>query len=59
MTKKQAGGKKGSIQLTFLHCCSSPKEVRTETQADQEAGAEAEAKGVGVGMLLTGLLPLA
>jgi hypothetical protein len=34
---------KGFIQLTLPHCCSSPKEVRTETQAGQEAGADAEA----------------
>jgi hypothetical protein len=36
-------GRKGFIQLTFLHCCSSPKEVRTGTQAGQEAGADEEA----------------
>jgi hypothetical protein len=36
-------GRKGFIQLTFPHCCSSLKEVRTGTQADQEAGAGAEA----------------
>jgi hypothetical protein len=42
MTKKQLG-KKGFIQLTFPHCCSSLKEVRTEIQAGQEAGADAEA----------------
>jgi hypothetical protein len=35
MTKKQLG-RKGFIQLTFPHCCSSLKEVRTGTQADQE-----------------------
>jgi hypothetical protein len=34
--------RKGFIQLTLPHCCSSPKEVRTGTQADQEAGADAE-----------------
>jgi hypothetical protein len=33
-------GRKGFIQLTLPHCCSSPKEVRTGTQAGQEAGAE-------------------
>jgi hypothetical protein len=33
--------RKGFIQLT--HCYSSPKEVRTGTQAGQEAGADAEA----------------
>jgi len=31
------------IQLTLPHCCSSPKEVRSGTQAGQEAGADAEA----------------
>jgi hypothetical protein len=36
-------GRKGFIQLTFPHCCSSSKEVRTGTQAGQEAGADAEA----------------
>ena len=35
-------GKKGFIQLILPHCCSSPKEVRTGTQAGQEAGADAE-----------------
>ena len=36
-------GRKGFIQLTVPHCCSSLKEVRTGTQAGQEAGAAAEA----------------
>jgi len=36
-------GRKGFIQLTLPHCCSSPKRVRTGTQAGQEAGADAEA----------------
>jgi hypothetical protein len=36
-------GRKGLIQLTHPHCCSSLKEVRTGTQAGQEAGADAEA----------------
>jgi hypothetical protein len=36
-------GRKEFIQLTLPHCCSSPKEVRTGTQAGQEAGADAEA----------------
>jgi len=36
-------GRKRFIQLTLPHCSSSPKEVRTGTQADQEAGADAEA----------------
>jgi hypothetical protein len=35
--------RKGFIQLAFPYCCSSPKEVSTGTQADQEAGADAEA----------------
>jgi hypothetical protein len=42
MTKKQLG-RKGFIQLTLPHCCSSPKEVRTGIQAGQETGADAEA----------------
>lgn len=42
MTKKQVGGK-GFIQFPLPHFYSSPKEVRTGTQAGQEAGAEAEA----------------
>jgi hypothetical protein len=42
MTKKQLG-KKWFIQLTIPYCCSSPKELRTGTQAGQEAGADAEA----------------
>ena len=36
-------GRKGFIQLTLPHCCSPSKEVRTGTQAGQEAGADAEA----------------
>ena len=36
-------GRKGFIQLTLPHCCSSPKEVRTGTQAGQEAEGDAEA----------------
>jgi hypothetical protein len=36
-------GRKGLIQLTLPHCCSSLKEVRTGTQAGQEAGTDAEA----------------
>jgi hypothetical protein len=35
--------RKGFVQLTFPRCCSSPKEVRTGTQAGQETGADAEA----------------
>jgi hypothetical protein len=42
MTKKQDGEER-FIQLTLPHCCSSPKEVRTGTQAGQGAGADAEA----------------
>ena len=37
MTKKQVG-KKGFIQLILPHCCSSPKEGRTGTQAGLEPG---------------------
>jgi hypothetical protein len=36
-------GRKGFIQLTLPYCCSSPKEVRTGTQASQETEADAEA----------------
>jgi hypothetical protein len=36
-------GRKGFIQLTPPNMCSSLKEVRTGTQAGQEAGADAEA----------------
>jgi hypothetical protein len=35
--------RKGFIQLTLPHCCSSPEDIRTGTQAGQEAGADAEA----------------
>jgi hypothetical protein len=41
MTKKQLG-RKGFIQLTLPYCNSSLKEIRTGTQAGQEAGANAE-----------------
>jgi hypothetical protein len=36
-------GRKGFIHLKLPYCCSSPKEVRTGTQAGQEAEADAEA----------------
>jgi hypothetical protein len=36
-------GRKGFIQLVLGCCCSSPKEIRTVTQAGQERGANAEA----------------
>jgi hypothetical protein len=42
MTTKQVG-RKGFIQLILPNCCSSPKEVRTGTQAGQEPGADTEA----------------
>jgi hypothetical protein len=42
MTKNQLG-RKGFICLTLSYCCSSPKEVRTGTQAGQKAGADTEA----------------
>jgi len=35
-------GGKGLFSSHFPHCCSSPKEVRTGTQAGQEAGVEAK-----------------
>ena len=37
-------GRKGFIWLTLPCCCSSPKEIRTGTQAGQKAGADAEAR---------------
>jgi len=40
MTKKQV-----EEERVYSCCCSSPKEIRTGTQADQEAGADAEAMG--------------
>jgi hypothetical protein len=42
MTKKQVGEERVYSAYTS-YCCSSPKEVRTGTQAGQEAGADAEA----------------
>jgi len=42
MTKKQVGEERVYSAYTS-HCCSSPKEVRTGTQAGQEAGADVEA----------------
>jgi hypothetical protein len=36
---------KGFIQLTLLHCCSSPKEVRTRTYTGQEPGGRSWCKG--------------
>jgi hypothetical protein len=42
MTRSKLG-RKGFTWLTLPHCCSSPKEFRTGTQAGQEAGADAEA----------------
>jgi hypothetical protein len=55
MNKKQLG-RKGYIWLTLPYCCSSPKEVRTGTQAGQEAGADAEAmEGYSLLACLTGL----
>jgi hypothetical protein len=58
MTKKQVGAK-GFIQLTLPYCCSSPKEIRTGTQAVQEAGADAEAmEGCSLLACFPGLLSL-
>ena len=37
MTKKKFGRKR-FIQLILSHCCSSPKEVKTGTQTEQELG---------------------
>jgi hypothetical protein len=36
-------GRKGFILLALPYCCSSPKEIRTGTQAGQEAEAGTEA----------------
>ena len=36
-------GGKGLFSLHFACCCSSPKDIRTGTQAGQEAGADSEA----------------
>jgi hypothetical protein len=36
-------GRKGFIRLTLPYCCSSLKEIRTGTQAGQDAEADAEA----------------
>jgi hypothetical protein len=58
MTKKQLR-RKGFIQFTLPHCCSSLKEVRIGTQAGQEAGADAEAmEGCSLLACLPGLLSL-
>ena len=42
MTKKQVGEERVYLAYTSI-LCSSPKEVRTGTQAGQKAGADAEA----------------
>jgi hypothetical protein len=42
MTKKQVGEERVYSAYTYTHCSSSPKKVRTGTQAGQEAGADAE-----------------
>jgi hypothetical protein len=52
-------GRKGFIRLTLPYCCSSPKEVRTGTQAGQKAGADAEAmEGCSYWLASPGLLSL-
>ena len=52
-------GRKGFIQLTLPYRCSSPKEVRTGTQASQKAGADAEAmEGCSLLACFPGLLSL-
>jgi hypothetical protein len=43
MTKEQVGEERVYSAYTSILCCSSPKEVRTGTQAGQEAGADVEA----------------
>jgi hypothetical protein len=50
-------GRKGFIQLTFPCCCSLPKEVRTGTQAGQEAGADVEAMEAMEGYYLLACFP--
>jgi hypothetical protein len=35
-------GRKGFIQLKLPNCCSSPKEVRTGTQEDEDKGADSK-----------------
>jgi hypothetical protein len=55
---QEASGRKGFIQLTLPHCCSSPKEARTGTHTGQEPGSRSWCRSHG-GVLLTGLLPLA
>ena len=57
MTKKQVEEEE-FIWLTLQHCCSSLKEVRTETQAGQDLGGRSKCKGHGR-ELLTGLLLMA
>jgi hypothetical protein len=42
MTKKQVGEER-VYYFTFPNCYSSPKDVRTGTQAGQDKGADAEA----------------
>jgi hypothetical protein len=52
-------GRKGFIWLTLPYCCSSPKEVRTGTQAGQKEGADAEAmEGCSLLACFPGLLSL-
>jgi hypothetical protein len=60
MTKKQVGEERKDLFCLHLpHCCSSPKEVRTGTQAGQEAGADAEAiEGAAYWLASPGLLSL-
>jgi hypothetical protein len=57
MTRRKLG-RKGLIQLTLPHRCSSPKEGRTGTHTGQELEGRSWCRGHG-GVLLTGLLPLA
>jgi hypothetical protein len=51
-------GRKGFIQLTLPHCCSSLKEVRTGTHTGHKLGGRSWCRGQGE-MLLIGLLLLA
>jgi len=52
-------GRKGFIQLTFLHCCSSPRKVRTKQNANRTGtGSRSWCRGHG-GVLLAGLFHMA
>ena len=58
MTKKQVGEEWVYLAYTSIHLVFITKEVRTGTQAGQEAGADAEAMGVLYWLASPGLLSL-